>query len=279
MILHVARHADAAAFLWRALPWLLHAEAEHNLVLGLAHRLTKSTAGFEPPIYLATIESAGEVVGCAFRTPPFKLGVTRMPEDALPLLVEDVATVYDAIPGALGPQAETTLLAGLWSARTGLAARQAMRNRIYQAVEVLPPRRTPRGHVRVARPGDRDLVAGWVGDFTAEAHVLSGSADRIDQLIGEGSLLLWEDEGPRSMAAEVARTPNGARVGYVYTPPAWRGRGYASACVAALSQLILDSGAQFCFLYTDLANPTSNAIYSRLGYRPVADVVDYEFVE
>ncbi len=75
------------------------------------------------------------------------------------------------------------------------------------------------------------------------------------------------------------RTPNGVRIGAVYTPPKYRGRGYATACVAALSQRMLDTGLAFCFLYTDLSNPTSNNIYQRLGYHPVRDVVDYHFDE
>ena len=79
------------------------------------------------------------------------------------------------------------------------------------------------------------------------------------------------------MAAAVETTPNGTRVGYVYTPPSFRGRGYASATVASLSQQLLDGRRRFCFLYTDLANPTSNAIYQRIGYQPVAEVVDILF--
>ena len=78
----IHRHSDAEAFLDRAEDWLLQAEAEHNLILGLARQLTESTEPYEPPIYLATIENDGAVVGCAFRTPPFKLGLTRMPEAA-----------------------------------------------------------------------------------------------------------------------------------------------------------------------------------------------------
>ena len=96
-------------------------------------------------------------------------------------------------------------------------------------------------------------------------------------MIAEGSLFLWEDRDPVSMAAGMAETPNGIRVGYVYTPPEARRRGYASACVAALSQHYLDQGRRFCFLYTDLANPTSNAIYQRMGYYPVSDIDDYNF--
>jgi predicted GNAT family acetyltransferase len=79
---------------------------------------------------------------------------------------------------------------------------------------------------------------------------------------------------PWLLGAEAAR----ARIGYVYSPPEWRGRGYATACVARVSQRVLDSGLQFCFLYTDLSNPTSNSIYRRLGYRPVYDVVAIGFL-
>ena len=70
---------------------------------------------------------------------------------------------------------------------------------------------------------------------------------------------------------------SGIRIGPVYTPPALRGRGYASACVARLSQDKLDEGRTFCFLYTDLSNPTSNHIYQEIGYEPVCDVADYRF--
>jgi len=80
-------------------------------------------------------------------------------------------------------------------------------------------------------------------------------------------VMLWEDGHTVSLACSGARTPNGSRIGPVYTPPEERGHGYASACVAALSQLQLDQGRRFCFLFTDLANPTSNHIYPMIGYQ------------
>ena len=79
------------------------------------------------------------------------------------------------------------------------------------------------------------------------------------------------------MAVAKGATRNGIRIGYVYTPPESRARGYASALVAAVSQKMLDEGFAFCVLYTDLSNPTSNAIYARVGYEPVADVLDMTF--
>jgi uncharacterized protein len=88
---------------------------------------------------------------------------------------------------------------------------------------------------------------------------------------------LWWDGGPASMAGAGAPTPNGIRIGPVYTPPEHRRRGYASALTAALTRYLLDGGRRFCFLYTDLANPTSNAIYQQVGYTHVCDVEQHRF--
>ena len=105
MTYRVHRHATAQAFLDRAEAWLMQAEAEHNLILGLARRLTESIDGYDPPIYLASVEDEDGVVGCAYRTPPYKFGLTRMPEEAL--LVDDAAEVYASLPAAVGPMPET----------------------------------------------------------------------------------------------------------------------------------------------------------------------------
>jgi uncharacterized protein len=89
--------------------------------------------------------------------------------------------------------------------------------------------------------------------------------------------MLWENDRPVSLAGWGGETPNGVRVGPVYTPPAHRRRGYGSAVTAAVTAERLAAGRRFCFLYTDLANPTSNRIYASLGYEPVCDSVDCAF--
>src|SRR5512145_2501312 len=98
----IVQHASSGAFRRRAEPWLLRHEAENNLVLGLAAQLEASMTGYEPPIYWATIERDREIVGCAFRTPPFNLGITQLPMEAVAPLVSDVAAVYASLPGVLG---------------------------------------------------------------------------------------------------------------------------------------------------------------------------------
>ena len=141
-----------------------------------------------------------------------------------------------------------------------------------------------RGALRRATEADRGLLVGWFAAFAAEALGEDadprGAARSVDAYLGtEGmGLYLWEERSELvSMAGRSRPTPNGVTVNYVYTPPEHRGRGYASACVAALSQLILDEGHRYWFLFTDLANPTSNKIYRAIGYEAVCDVDEYEF--
>ena len=156
-----------------------------------------------------------------------------------------------------------------------------MSQRIYELRTVFPPKDTP-GRLRSARDDEIDLLADWVGQFNVDCHLPALSVDAARDLaaryLANGNLFLWEVDGrPVSMAGRGRHSTHGITVNLVYTPAGLRGRGYASACVAALSQQLLDAGWEFCTLYTDLANPTSNSIYQRIGYRPVCDSNEYDF--
>lgn len=277
----VIRHADAADFLARAEAWLLAAEAEHNLLLGLAARLRDGDHAYEDPIYLATVEREGRLLGCAWRTPPFRFGLTRMPAKALPALAADLAGCYDAVPGVHGPEVLARAFAELWCSGRGLAHRTIMHLRIHELETVIPPEPRPAGRLRAATAADLDRLAEWVLAFHLEATPHEQPSPRLREhlarFIEKGILHLWIDGEPVSMAAAMAPSATGIRINLVYTPPELRRRGYAAACVAALSALQLKRGRRFCSLYTDLANPTSNSVYRRIGYLPVSDVVDLEF--
>ena len=122
------------------------------------------------------------------------------------------------------------------------------------------------------------MLAEWLQAFAVEAGVPASpdAYSSVEKSLASERLFVWEDGGPASMARWAGPTPTGVRVGPVYTPPERRGRGYASACVAALSQRLLD-GRAFCALFTDLDNPVSNRIYRRIGYEPVCDFAQYQF--
>ena len=274
------RHNDVFSFADRAVPWLLQAEAEHNLILGIIEQLKQmGTVGTGEP-YLVTVEEDGHVAGCVFRTPPYKLGLTRMPNGAIAELVNEVANVYDDLPAVMGPAAQVRAFAEAWAMSKGKTSRLGMRQRIYELRSVVPPTQTASGQLRLAAKRDLELLVSWLNEFANETRVGTVNVRAFaENHINNKSVFLWEDGGePRTSSLFSGLTPHGVRVGFVYTPPEFRRRGYASSCVAAVSQRALDSGYQFCCLYTDLSNPTSNDIYQQIGYVPVTDVVDYDIL-
>ncbi|MDT0630420.1 GNAT family N-acetyltransferase [Rubrivirga sp. S365] len=271
----VVVHGAPRAFLDRARPWLLRAEAEYSLMLGIAAGLAASDR--PAPALLATVEDESGVVGAALRTPPHKLVLTRMPPAALPL-VADAAEPFGDLPAVLGPPDLAEAFGRVWAGRHGVHARPGMRQRVFELTRLVPPNRPAAGRARPAQPDDVGTVAAWLGAFDAETGAAPSDARALaERWVAAGDVWLWDEGGAAAMAAVVARSPHGARVGAVYTPAPLRGRGYATGVVAALSRHLLGGGARFCSLYTDLANPTSNAIYRRLGYAPVADALDVEF--
>jgi uncharacterized protein len=272
----------------RAAPVLLADEARNNLALGILSTIV-AHPGLYPRVLFWLVEAEGAVVAAALRTPPFNLILPRPLDDrALDALA---TTIDDDLPGVMGALPEAQVFADAWCARTSCRPRVGVSQGIYALERVVPVAGVP-GGMRTAAAGDRPLVRAWFAAFAAEAlpghsHPEGAEAnaqrDRsIDARLGgdtRSGVCLWEHEGEVvSLAAFGGETPHGMRIGPVFTPPERRGRGYASALTAALSTQLLASGRRFCFLYTDLANPTSNKIYRAIGYEQVCDSAEIAFV-
>ena len=280
--MELRHYAGVDDFVAAAGPFLVAREAEHNLILGICSNLRDAPDAYKAPPYLATVTAGDRVVAVALQTPPFQLVLSEIDD---PAAIEALAAdlVDRDLPGALGPVEHVRAFVDARMAHGGPPGRLKISERIFRLTEVKPPRPTP-GHARVAERGDRDLLAGWIAAFMREAlgeDDPAGADELIDRwLAGRGRTLhLWEDGRVVSLAGAGSATPNGIRIGPVYTPPEFRNRGYASALVAAVSQAQLDAGRRFCFLFTDQANPTSNHIYQAIGYEPVRDVDAYRFEE
>ena len=276
----VERLATVDAFIDAAGAFLVAREAEHSLILGICSNLQ---LGIRPsangPLEFLVVRAAGEVVLVAIQTPPYNLVLSEVDQgEAVPALAESLAGLD--LPGVLGPTGHAGSFAQHWGAEAGRTPILQMRERIFRLSTVRPPPNPVTGRLRVAGPEDRDLVIGWFADFRDEALPPSTPPvpdDLVDRRIATGGVFLWDDAGPVSLTVVGSRTPNGARIGPVYTPPDRRGRGYASACVAGASQAQLNRGLAFVFLFTDLANPTSNHIYQEIGYDPVRDIDSWRF--
>ncbi len=273
--------AGADAFLGEAGPLLLAEEARNNLILGIARTVSASPGRFPVCRFWVARDERG-AAAAALRTPPYNL-VLGTPRDRTAL--EALAGgIVDDLPGVVAARPEVDDFVRLWTRGRGLSPLVLRRQGVY-AIESVEPIPSVSGSSRPATPADRPLLLEWLAAFGAEV-LPEGDPGReeavatVDHRLGadDGGFLLWEDGGESvSAAGWGGPTPNGIRIGPVYTPPARRGRGYATALVAELSATLLAGGRRFCFLYTDLANPTSNAIYARIGYRRVCEAAMVAF--
>lgn len=200
---------------------------------------------------------------------------------ALKLIAEDVkhASQGKQLPGVSGLIEEVDAFLQAWQALTGQGYRLTRAMRVHRLTQVQPTASVS-GYLRSATVADRPLLLQWFPAFGAEiGEKMIEDPEKLFELwLKKGSIYLWEDGEPVSWASGSQSLPTGARIGPVYTPPEHRRKGYATACVAALSQKLLDDGCDRCYLFTDLANPTSNHIYWEIGYRPLCDWNDYTFL-
>ena len=271
-------------FLEQATPFLLADEVYHNLLLGVpAGLIARPAAPAEPP-YFAVVLEDGRVAAAAMMTPPHPLVLSRTERpSALESIARDLIAAGIAPPGVHGPASLGEEFAVLWHRLTGRRYELSMTQGLYRLTAVRAVRGVP-GSLRPAIAQERGLVLEWLRAFNAEAFASSAApfdAEQVaDRRIGgrTEALYFWDHEGPRTLAGSAGPTPHGIRVGPIFTPPEHRNHGYASACTAELSRLLLERGYQFCFLYTDLANPTSNRIYQRIGYEPVCTVTIHRFL-
>ena len=275
--MNVTRYETAEAFLQVAQPLLMTAEAENNLMLGVAQGIARNPAAAPNP-YLATVGDETGVLACAVHIAPFKLVITRASREPLAALAGDVFEAVPQLDGVTGPSRSADDFSLAWSKLSGIEPVLAMRLRIHETRKVvdsgLP---SAPGHFRPAAPADLNLLATWTDVFVSEARIAEPvDASRVvEDAIRRGRLHVWENAGPVSMAAWTGKTPSGVRINFVYTPRELRGKGYGTACVKALTKQQLEQGNTFCWLYTDTSSAAPPKIFKRIGYWPVSDVSEY----
>jgi len=272
--MHVRTFDDASAVLEVSGAFLATEPVRHNLILTL---LEQRAASREPGRFWVVNED-DDVVGVVFQSPlHFFATVTPMPFGAIRAVVETIADQGVALPGVNGEATTAAAFAGHWTERARVGARPVDGMRLYEVPEVVETSPLD-GTARRAVTADRDLMVEWFTAFEAEADpVPSGDlAAAVERRLAAGELWVWDHGEPVSFLGRSTPVAGGVRIGPVYTPPELRRHGYASALVAEVSRAARADGLR-CLLFTDLANPTSNAIYRTIGYTAVSEVTRYEF--
>jgi hypothetical protein len=217
--------------------------------------------------------------GAFLHTPPFPVVLTEVPAEAAADLAAKTL-LRRPLAGVNSYDEAATAFGAAWRESTGCQVDVHRRMRLYRLAELAWPDPPPDGAPRTAGEDDAALLTDWFTAFAREVHDMDSTdqATAVRERLSYGGLTLWEVRGePVSLAGLSRRVAGMVRVGPVYTPPERRGHGHASAVTAEVSRAGLAAGAEEVLLYTDLANPVSNSIYQRIGYRQVEDRVVLSF--
>ena len=264
-----------------------------TVVATMAERIVgERTAGISWPVgvpcWFVAVLQDGDVLGAAMRTAPFgayPLFLLPMPEDAARDLAHALLERNEQVCAANGALPAVQLFCDEVAARGGGLAKVARHTRLFELDRLIEPPPVE-GRLRPAQPDEEKLVLRWYEAFIVDADEQGGrpagtsahepqGAGVVRRNMQEGRILVWEDISGEPVSLVGASQPayGVSRVGPVYTPSNDRRRGFASAAVAEVSRRILAQGVRAC-LFTDQANPTSNKIYQRLGYRAVVDMAE-----
>jgi len=269
-------------FLNLAEPLFEKEEAQYNLIWSIASSLAEGRRlDPKPPVFIR-IEHDRKTIACALQASPHGLLLTTATQSEVNLMVTSLRERKIDVISAIGPALTVQHFADSWVTLTGKKARILMKQRMYQLTKVTFPQ-SPGGQMVQAESVHIPQVEEWMEAFAREA--VPNDPDsflRFRQAAGSrilsGDFFLW-DTGKDFVSAAClsGATKRGVRISMVFTPPSCRNKGYASALVAHLAHYILQSGKDFCVLYTDELNPTSNGIYQKIGFKPIGDSIYYRF--
>jgi RimJ/RimL family protein N-acetyltransferase len=275
--------SDVSAFAEHAGPFLRSSPVRHTVFLTITGALLQQgphVYGRSDPILgWWTDGRTDEVSGALLQTPPYPLMLTEVPPSAVPAAVAALASHTPTLTAVNLLAGDVPAFTDGWLAQHGGTSRPGMRTRLFELDELTPPDPLPPGTARLATPEDRPLLIDWFRGFHEHIGEVPGDlAALVDDRMAHGGIALWETrDTPVSMAVYTRPEAGMVRVQYVWTPPEHRRQGFAGAATTTATRNALDAGATDVVLFTDLANPTSNALYPRLGYRPIEDRAVVEF--
>ncbi|MFZ0323651.1 MAG: GNAT family N-acetyltransferase [Actinomycetes bacterium] len=272
---------DVDTFAEAAGPLLAGAPINHTIALSVIEDARNRAEPLDPPErYGWWTDGHGVVTGAMLHTPGHPSLLELAPDESIQPLVDVLAPLGVGGQGVNGPSHLALTFAAVAMARLGCRTRLVQAMRLFRLDVLRPPERRASGAVRRGHPSDQDLLAEWTEAFATEAHTtVANAADAVRRRLAHDGVRLWVEDGvPVSFAARTRSSAGVSRIGPVYTPSRFRRRGFGAAVTSAVAADILAEGST-PVLFTDAANPTSNALYQRLGFTAVDDRVWLTFEE
>jgi len=277
-------HQQPEDFATIAEPYLLKHEDIYSLFYGVLQGIKN---GRYQEYFMVSIMEDGKLLALLQMTPPHPLNLIVIDEQdkerVIDFVVDELLNRKIQVPSVVGIKTVILAFTEKWKLKMDKNSKVLMDQGLYRLDQVTPSLEGTTGSWRYSKIEDAPLIEQWYQDFENDTGItktpIAQIKERVLQFIKENEVFLWEDEGQIvSMMKKSRPSEHGVTVSFVFTPKEQRKKGYARTMVAAGSQELLKT-FDFCVLYTDMLNPTSNKIYQEIGYRKIADSIHIEFVE
>lgn len=277
-------YTEAQLFEGKIGGFLLANEDVFSLFLGVLQGI--KAGQYKDPL-MATIEEEGKLLAFIQMTPPHPLNLVLVDEsrqtDVIEFLITRLMALDVQVQSIISVKPWAYDLAHRWEVRTGQAYELLMDQGLYRLDRVNEQLEASPGNWRYATEADAPLIEKWYSQFEEDAGLAVSPVEvvreRVAYFLKEQEVFVWEHEGEVvSMMKKSRPTQHGITVSLVFTPKDKRQKGYARTLVAAVSTELLMT-YDFCMLYTDMLNPTSNKIYQEIGYQKLVDSVHIGFVK
>jgi predicted GNAT family acetyltransferase len=261
-------YKDNQEFLETFLDFLNQDEVKNSLLIGIAQRPM-----LEDFHYVSSIIDNRVLLG-VLAGKNLIISANTLKMDVYNDLVKHMAEIE--YPGIIGEKQTSLMYQKAYKEFCGKDMILEMNQRIYVCKQVLTDTKIE-GVVRLATSDDYETLKYWANEFVSEVEgypvPMEESNQTLDRLLNnDGVYVLVKDGVLLSMAARSRPWRNTETISYVFTPKSLRRKGYASKVVEVLTKIILQEKEQVT-LYTDLANPTSNSIYQKIGFKPYCDSI------
>lgn len=263
---------------------MLSNELQNNLILGILYLLKSNRGHYEHEPYMCAVYDNDNLIASALMTPPNNLIIhcEHIDDNALKIIARDIIERKIGLPGVIGISSAAEAFAHMWSFENICTSEITMNMGVFSLNHIAMPDNMPEGELLPGQRDDVEIITKWILAYEEEALHRESDSDirsRVERMIERKILYIWkENDKPKSMAIRTRKIVNGETISGVYTPPPLRNRGYASAAVACLSRIILDSNNSYVCLFTDLSNPTSNSIYRNIGYRYICQYKEFKCI-
>jgi|GEM_PF-5237922 len=271
---------DLHHFLTRAGDWLMQSPVENNVLLtAVETQLAGKAKGDQPAVYVWA-EDRTAVLGALRWPPPLPATLTAMNAVTARALAAAVAGRSMSLPGVNGPQATAAEFATHWQELTGRQI-ERVRELAIARLDAVALTEWPDGRMRRATAEEAPVLAGWVAAIFTAAGLPNPeitARQQIDEQLSGGRLYVWEDAG--QVVAVTGCSAPVAGVALVhggFTAPEHRTSWYGTGVVAGVCKHLLETGGTACIAITDRTNPHANAVLRLIGYKPFADLGDYQF--